>query len=115
MLVSGPLRFVENAPAIACGRSRAVAQRFGPAPIRAGRRHTRLNPGEREWRDERVNRCEDCACEPPVAFAPACGSARGLFVDLMTDAQSCDGVLGGGTPISPSSGVSNQSPVPSRG
>src|ERR1700722_20653786 len=76
MVVAGPLRFVENAPAIACGRSRAVAQRFGPAPIRAGRRHTRLNPGEREWRDERVNRCEDCACEPPVAFAPACGSAR---------------------------------------
>src|SRR5580658_2687725 len=45
----------ENAPAIACGRSRAVAPRFGPAPIRAGRRHIRLNPGERQWRDERVN------------------------------------------------------------
>ena len=65
----------ENAPAIACGRSRAVAPRFGPAPIRAGRRHIRLNPGERQWRDERVNRCEDCACLPPIEVWPGLRSA----------------------------------------
>ena len=65
----------ENAPAIACGRSRAVAPRFGPAPIRAGRRHIRLNPGERQWRDERVNRCEDCACLPPIEVCPGLRSA----------------------------------------
>ena len=65
----------ENAPAIACGRSRAVAPRLGPAPIRAGRRHIRLNPGERQWRDERVNRCEDCACLPPIEVCPGLRSA----------------------------------------